>query len=356
LEKSVKVTRGNDRPNARERLAPQMADYDAWGGQMAWRPYLMFFQPPDIRTSSCNTDSLGFRFSADPEGNVARTDEWSGKQCNVVLGNSVAFSVGATSDTNSLSARLSHHSSETWLNFAGRAFAATQEYLTFLFHRHSVGQIKRIVLFSGSNDIYLYYAPKMFDETFGIFFFSEVFAERMKPPQIPHWKKQMWESMLPHRFKSLPAKPEPDLDEIFAARHPTRERAVALLVRSLENWKMAAEGFGIELVYALQPVRSWSQKALTIEERELAEELSERGSKWNAILAKVMDEEQHHWYAGRLAEECDRLGIPFIDMSVAFSNHPRNKEWLFLDYLHLTDAGYDVSAEVLTKYFQRSAV
>jgi len=336
-----------------------MADYDSWGGQMSWRPFIMYFQPPDLRTASCNTDSLGFRFSADPNGNVARTDEWQDRPCNLVLGNSVAFSVGATSDAASLSARMSHYSGETWLNFSGRAFAASQEYLTFIFYRHRVGPHKQVVLFSGSNDLYLYYAPKMFDETFGIFFFSDVFAERMNPkspPEVPHWSKQMRESVLsrikPARGKPVNTKQLPNLDEVIAERRLTREKAVTLLARSLENWKMAADGLGIDLLYALQPVRSWVKKPFAAEELELEAEINEHGSKWNKILARVMDEEQYHWYKGRVAEECRRLLIPFLDLNEILSNHPRNHEWIFLDYLHLTDAGYDICAEELARYFR----
>jgi lysophospholipase L1-like esterase len=346
-------------PTARERLAPQMADYDFWGSQMAWRPFIMFFQPPDLRTASCNTDSLGFRFSADPSGNVARSDEWQDRPCNLVFGNSVAFSVGATSDAASLSARMSHYSGETWLNFSGRAFAASQEYLTFLFYRHRVGPHKQVVLFSGSNDLYLYYAPKMFDETFGIFFFSDVFAERMNPkppPEVPHWSKQMLASVFrrikPARGKPVNTKQLPNLDEVIAERRQTREKAMTLLARSLENWKLAADGLGIDLLYALQPVRSWVKKPFSPEELELEAEIDEHGSKWNKILAKVMDEEQYHWYKGRVAEECRRLLIPFLDLNEILSNHPRNHEWIFMDYLHLTDAGYDICAEVLARYFQ----
>jgi hypothetical protein len=350
-------------PSARERLAPQMADYDYWGTQMAWRPFIMFFQPPDLRTASCNTDSLGFRFSADPSGTIARTDQWQDRPCNLVLGNSVAFSVGATSDAASLPARMSHYSGETWLNFSGRAFAASQEYLTFIFYRHRVGPLKRVVLFSGSNDLYLYYAPKkMFDETFGIFFFSDVFGERMNPAppgEVPHWSKQMRESVSRRIRRMKPANSKPanttqlqDLDQIIAERRLTREKAVTLLARSLENWKMAADGLGIDLLYALQPVRSWVKKPLAAEELELGAEINERGSQWNKILAKVMDEEQYHWYKGRLVEECRRLHIPFLDLNEILSNHPRNHEWIFMDYLHLTDAGYDICAEVLAGYFQ----
>ena len=172
----------------------------------------------------------------------------------------------------------------------------------------------------------------------------------------PHWSKQMRESVLsrikPARGKPVNTKQLPNLDEVIAERRLTREKAVTLLARSLENWKMAADGLGIDLLYALQPVRSWVKKPFAAEELELEAEINEHGSKWNKILARVMDEEQYHWYKGRVAEECRRLLIPFLDLNEILSNHPRNHEWIFLDYLHLTDAGYDICAEELARYFR----
>ncbi|MFN2499554.1 MAG: hypothetical protein ABR557_10745 [Pyrinomonadaceae bacterium] len=328
-----------------------MAEYEAWGAQMAWRPFIMYFQPSDLRTASCNTDSLGFRFSADAEGKVARVDQWDGNPCNIVLGNSVAFSVGSTSDANSLAARMSYHGGETWLNFSGRALCSQPGIFDLYFHRHYVEAVNRIVLFSGANDLFLYYVPKVFDPTFGIFFFSDVFKERMKAPENPGRVQRMREVVIP---KPRQNKQPPDIDAIIAERRPTRERAVDMLVRSLENRKMLANGLGIELVYVLQPVRSWVKTPWTEEERELTAERREGGSIWNAVLAKVMDEEHHRWFAGRLAEQLGRLGIPFLDMNEVLSDHPRHREWLFIDYLHLTDAAYVICAQVLAQPFQRS--
>jgi hypothetical protein len=90
----------------------------------------------------------------------------------------------------------------------------------------------------------------------------------------------------------------------------------------------------------------------TPEELELTEEHRRRGGTWNTVLAKVMDEEHHRWYADQLGGHCRRLGISFIDVNDVLSNHPRHTEWSFIDYLHLTNAGYDICAEALTRTLQ----
>jgi hypothetical protein len=339
------------------RLAPQMADYDRWGAAMAWRPYIMYFQPPNLRTACCNTDGLGFRFSSKVDGNVARVDQWDRSPSNLLFGNSVAFSVGATTDANSLAARMTWHTSETWLNFAGRAFAASQELLTFLYYRHRLGPVRRIVLFSGSNDLYLYYVPKMFDEIFGIFFFSDVFATRMSASPDMRWAERVWKAAVPTRLKKRRS-PERDLTSVIAERRPDRARAVELWRRSLEHWRILAAGLGIDLVYALQPIMTWVSKPPSPEELELSRAWLENPSGWTAILQAVMDLEHYEWWSGALAAECRKMGVRFVDMNMELSRHPRRKEWLFIDHLHLTDAGYDVCGEILARelgYEQRVA-
>ena len=336
------------------RLAPQMEEYDAWGSRLVWKPYVMFFQPADLHTASCNTDSKGFRVSVDAKGTVARVDESEGHDCSLVFGNSVAFSVGARSDAATLSARLSHQTGDTWLNFAGRAFSSSQEFLTFVYHRHLVGRVKRVVLFSGSNDLYLYYSPKTFDESLGVFFFSRFFEERMRQPAELKWAQRVWKAAVPSRLARRRGR-ETDLDALIAERKPGREQAIGIVCRNLVYWKALTDGLGIELVYALQPIRSWVNKPVTDEEAELTREQRETPTEWNEILNKVMDQDHYHWFADRLGRHCADLSIRFIDMSREISAHSRRNEWLFIDHLHLTDAGYDVCADILASSFSRTA-
>ena len=330
------------------RLAPQMEEYTRWAGSMIWHPYLMFFHPANIRSDVCQTDSLGFRLGTDHRGEAVRVDEWNGPEANLLLGNSVAFSVGATSDANTLSSRLSARTQLPWLNMSGRAFSAAQELLLFMFHQHRFRNIKRIVLFSGINDLYLYFAPKLFDDVYGVYFFSDVFERRMSGPAEKPWAQRVWTALLPSRFSR---KAHPIDTAGVAALRQTRDRAAEIVVRRLGYWRMLTQSMGIEFIFVLQPVMNWVEKKRPAEEKELAEALKSSPSVWDQLLCKVMDAEQHAWYAGYMEKACRELRIPFADMSKELSMHKRSEEWLFIDQLHLTNQGYDLCAEIISSRF-----
>ena len=50
-----------------------------------------------------------------------------------------------------------------------------------------------------------------------------------------------------------------------------------------------------------------------------------------------------------LREVCERNDVRFFDMNS--SQEFRNKEWLFVDRVHLTDRGYELAAAALVKEF-----
>src|SRR5207244_7299881 len=77
-------------------LAPQMADYDLLSKKIDWRPYIMFFHQTSFSSPTVTTDRFGFRQSADPSGHALALDDAPGRTVNLLLGNSVAFGVGAT--------------------------------------------------------------------------------------------------------------------------------------------------------------------------------------------------------------------------------------------------------------------
>ena len=345
------------------RLAPQMADYDLLG-KVDWRPYLMFFQQPDFVSQSVTTDRLGFRRTLNG-GALFGIDDVGDRPVNLLLGNSVAFGVGATSDDASLASRLAAHGDGCWLNFCGRAFGAMQELILFQAYRYRLPRIRRVVLCTGLNDLYLSYAPKVFDETFGVFFFSEVFFKAMCGTQARlSRKRSVLAAMLSPfygdridygrvKLRELPrmllqpppgAPAEPDYLALVAERRHLRGRIIDQLERTLEIWAALARVFGFELSYALQPMLPWTGKQWTPEERELVAEADGIGGRWHRILRAVLDDDHHRWYSARLSDLCRRLKIQFIDMNEQFRDQ---QAWLFLDRVHLNDAGQDLAARRL---------
>jgi hypothetical protein len=351
------------------RLAPQMGDYDRLGGQIDWRPYLMYFQPPNFASPAVTTDRLGFRPTVDRTGRRVTIDDVGGETVNLVIGNSVSFGVGATSDAACLTSRIASHTGECWFDFSGRAFGAMQELVLFQSYRHKLGRVRRVVLFTGLNDLYLFYAPKMFDEVFGIFFFSEAFYAAMnRRPQALTNKRALLAALLKPFYgdgidyatvslaqlprlllrppKKDPPATEPDYGAIVGERRGQRDRIIEHLARTLEIWAMLARGFDFELTYALQPILPWTGKTLSPEERELLAAQDAAGGRWHRILRAALDRDHQDWYTAALAGLCARFGIPFVDLGLKMRDERR---WLFIDRVHMNDAGQDLAARLVAQ-------
>jgi hypothetical protein len=346
-----------------------MADYDRLSARVDWRPYLMFFQQPNFDSAVVTTDRYGFRRTVDAYGRALALDDVAGRPVNLLIGNSVSFGVGASADRAALSSRLAAHSGECWVNFCGRAFGAMQELILFEAYRHKLALVRRIVLCSGLNDLYLFYAPKMFDETFGIFFFSEAFHRAMnKSQETLSGKRALLAALLrplygdridyasvrvselPRLMLHPPAQPqspdEADYTALVAQRRPERERIIDQMARTLELWATMARGLEFELIYALQPMLPWLGKRLSGEEQELLAAQDAAGGRWHRILREVLDGDHYVWYSAALKALCDRLGIRFIDMNPTLRHDGR---WLFVDRVHMNDAGQDVLAHALVQ-------
>jgi hypothetical protein len=349
------------------RLAPQMAAYDVLSSTVDWRPYLMFFQQPNFVSSTVTTDRFGFRPTLDTGNALITLDEAANRTVNLLMGNSVAFGVGATSDHTALASRLVAHSGETWLNFCGRAFGSMQELLLFQAYRHKLGRVRRVVLCTGLNDLYLSYAPKLFDEIFGIFFFSEAFHRGMNEAQKSlSGKRALLASLLrpfygadidygtvtlrelPRKLLSRrsPRDAEPDYQTLVSMRRGERERVIEQVSRTLKLWFALARSFEFEVIYALQPMLPWTRKIWSSEERDLVAEQDAAGGRWHRILRAVLDEEHHQWYATQLNAACSAVGIRFMDMNPALC---RNDRWLFMDRVHMNDAGQDLLAQAIVR-------
>ena len=331
------------------RLAPQMADYDRLSARVEWHPYLMFFQQPNFLSPSVTTDRFGFRPTIESSGQRVTLDDVKGRTVNLIVGNSVAFGVGASTDDKCLVSRLANHTGECWLNFSGRAFGAMQELILFQSYRHKLGGLRRVVLFTGLNDLYLYYAPKVFDETFGIFFFSDAFYRAMnqgsEEPKSSRAPLSRLSRLLLRRGPRVSAPlPDPDYETLIDERRGQRGRIIEHLARTLEIWGALARGLGFRLTYVLQPILPWVGKVLSTEEQELLAAQDSVAGRWHRILRAALDQDHHDWYATSLSKLCTGNGIAFVDLGSRMSGQ---KQWLFIDRVHINDAGQDLAARLL---------
>lgn len=348
-----------------DRLAPQMADYERLGAQVDWRPFVMFFHQPDFRSKAVNTDKYGFRLSHDREGRPVALDGAAGP-VSLVVGNSTAFGVGATGDGTTLASQLAGLSGRTWLNFAGRAFGCSQEMLLFQFYRDHLPAVEEVVIFSGSNDLYLYFQPKQWDHAFGAFSYSDRFFQNMRGDIAGLSPKR---DLLRAAIRVLTGRridartvslrdlpkllaergPAPESAGIEAAIHDRmadRDHLLGPIERALSYWKCMAATFGFRVRYVLQPIQPWVGHQAAPEEASLVEYWAANGSKSHKFLAALLESGLRDWYVDALSRICRRLDIPFMDMNSALARQGDGK-WLFLDHLHMTDDCNRQAAELI---------
>ena len=78
--------------NPRVELTPQMSMYDSLGQE--WSPFIMYFQTPNFRSSTVNTDELGFRITHFNGCDYSiGGDEVYSNEVSFIVGGSTAFAL-----------------------------------------------------------------------------------------------------------------------------------------------------------------------------------------------------------------------------------------------------------------------
>ncbi|MEV6977966.1 Inducer of phenazine A [Kitasatospora sp. NPDC093806] len=328
-------------------LTPQMRHYTEElyeDGRLRWLPYTMYFHPAEHRSAIVNTDRFGFRYSHGPDG--ARAALGDGERpagpVNLLVGSSMAFGVGATTDAATIASRLwsAHAPARPWLSVAGRSFNSTQELVLFLLHRHLVPEIDRIVVVSGFNNLGLARQPQSPNWDHGAYFQHNEFTEKMAADR-PARKR---DGLFGRRGAGGPAldtgnSPRPDAATQVAV-------GAELTLRHLDSWRLLAKATGAELSFALQPMATWVREQPAPEEQLLFDELDEMFS-FTEVFGDIIAPATGQAYAEALRAGCERLGVPFTDLNPLLGAAASAKDWLFTDRAHLTDLGYDTVTGLL---------
>ena len=324
-------------------ITPQMREYDSIGIQ--WIPYTMFTQNSNFKSSVVNTDKYGLRYTG-CENPTSLDSIQVGEEFSLIVGASTAFGVGASSDNETIAAHLRQMTGELFLNVAGKAFNSKQELILFLNHLEALKTVKRVVLVSGANNLYCSaFSSRLYDPMF----FSDLYLKSMKNSQMTD-KKNLF------RFGSRKLR----LSELVRTRsrpkkdHETRFTRIAnsgvsytaeieaididtALRRTCDDlyiWKMLSNSMGFELIFCLQPMPGWCNKILSPEEEALFYVLD---NVQNQILEGLDSKQTGLQYGKSLESFCEEKDITFINLNQSLKD---NEEWLFVDRLHLTDAGY----------------
>lgn len=330
-------------------IAPWLQEYDR---QMSsYIPYLMDLSTPNYVSKIINTDNFGLRKGA------ALDDT---KQLNFILGGSVTFGVGASSDLYTIPSLLTKKSNENWKNLGVRGYNGFQELLIFQSHflefKHKV---KNIVVLSGINDIYLNFVNPS-PHVLGPFFFGSTFEKKLNRKRAV---RVFLEKLLSIRHGNSPSfKFIPFLELLksivdfnyfeknYRQKYSQSEFSFypnleTLIERNMTLWKFIAEGLNANILFMLQPYADWTGKKLTSEEKKLFSILdSFQDGSWHAASKKIKEKKTHEKYNRLFSQACEKNGIKFLDLNGLFDKNA-DDEWVFIDRIHLTDRGNNIIAK-----------
>ena len=320
----------------RNLIVPQMRDYDELGMRQEWVPHLMYFHPRNVALKSVTTDEFGFRNTtgAKPGGPTA-----------LLVGGSSVFGIGATSDAMTISSLLNSATKYNWHNFGGRAFNSTQE--AILAHLSNTKKIDGpIVVMSGANNLTRSLMSGSFSKMFGAFFHQGLFESQMRSAADGNraLARQLIAG-LRERFGFGKKQHSQDASNPSHSKTASYDAMLTVFERDCEYFQMLAQHNSTSASFVLQPFAPWIQKSLSTQETELFKLLDQEAEGFSRVLSELAERKQQ--YTQDLQAICARTGMKFVDLNTA--SELQKPEWLFVDRVHLADAGHLVVAKLLVR-------
>ncbi|MFZ8892576.1 MAG: SGNH/GDSL hydrolase family protein [Ilumatobacteraceae bacterium] len=320
----------------RNLIVPQMRDYDELGMRQEWVPHLMYFHPRNVALKSVTTDEFGFRNT---------TGAKPGAPTALLVGGSSVFGIGATSDAMTIPSLLNVATKYNWLNFGGRAFNSTQE--AILVHLSNTKKIEGpIVVMSGANNLTRSLMSGSFSKMFGAFFHQGLFESQMRSAAVGNraLARQLIAG-LRERFVFGKKQHSQDASNPSHSKTASYDAMLTVFERDCEYFQMLAKQNSTSASFVMQPFAPWIQKSLTTQETELFKLLDQEAEGFSRVLSELAERKQQ--YTQDLQAICARTGMKFVDLNTA--SELQKPEWLFVDRVHLTDAGYSVVAKLLVR-------
>ena len=322
-------------------IAPQLKDYDKMPTD--WKPYFMFSQSANYISKSVNTDEHGQRYTIINHGKRNNKNNIKDK-CDIIIGASNAFGVGATGDQNTIASVLSNLGEKQVITLAGRAYNSRQELILFLEHMANLKKIENIIIISGANNLYV----SAFRDENGIpFFWSDLFYN--VTGRVGLTRKQMvlasffdfiglkninWRNVnKSNLFKTI----SDSITNTKLPKEPSKINVNAAAERTIQDlhiFNCLSKSLKFNLIFCLQPVYGWLKKPLSPEEEALFSTVS---YEVNELMSKFCSQEVYNKYKNSLSKYCKDNKISFHDLN---SSIKIGKEWFFVDRVHLTDFGY----------------
>jgi hypothetical protein len=318
-----------------------MRVYDMLGPYLL--PYVTFGALPGFRSQWVNIDANGFRVSYQDSFVIDSTSWWQ-RQGGLLLGGSLSFGVGATRDSRTISSMLSNLIGRPYLNLGIKAANSTQELISAI---PFLQFASTIVVCTGVNNLVASLQSSGRNELFGPLF-NEVAIEELS-------RKPLLDLAAEVRYGPLDQASSPrraGVSRRSAGISPPIRQSLVTDTQQAIRSSAARHGRDLEIIvrasparilFAIQPLASTCAKEPTREEAILFE-LTDRwqGPTWPPLKEAIVEA----WpsYVAELEAICRRLGVEFVDLS-----DTPYRGWCFVDRAHMTDSGYEQTAERLTE-------
>lgn len=357
----------NKKKNIYSRQSKQ--GFKAYGDMVPeFRPYLMFANADNYRNKVVNTDRLGFR-KVYYKKKLLGIDQLKkeSKNINILLGTSAAFGMGSNSDKTTIQSLLSSKG-KLCFSLGIRGGNSQQELLSFLRFKNFFPKVKNIIIFSGLNDISQSAVKNSLHyHDYGGFSGaqSHVFHSLI---QVNSFSGEKWIlgktnlffiiNYLANKFNifrsflkifsffktsNLQKKTKNIATQSFEEKNNNIRKIMA---NDLHTWSLIQKQMQIRIIYLFQPTITWASRKPTDCEKQIIEFEKKRIKKYfqkDFTSKKVYLDTKNF-----IKKECKKNSIDFYDSNELISNSDKKKDF-FIDFVHLSDYGYEYIARIIDK-------
>ena len=333
-----------------------------------FRPFLMFANADNYKNKIVNTDRLGFRkvyFKKKLLGIDQLKKE--SKYTNILLGTSAAFGMGSSSDKTTIQSLLSSKG-KLCFSLGIRGGNSHQELLSFIKFKNFFPKVKNLIIFSGLNDISQSAVKNSFHyDDFGGLSGAQnhIFNSLI---QVNSFSKKKWVlgktnlffiiNYLGKKFgffrfflslfsffkaSNLQKKTGGITQQDFNAKNKNLRKIMA---NDLHTWSLIQKQMNIRVIYLFQPTITWANRNPTDYEKKIIKFEKNRIKRYfekDFTSRKIYLETRNF-----IKMECKKNSIKFYDSNEMISKSNKSKNF-FIDFVHLSDYGYDYIARIIDK-------
>lgn len=343
------------RQHPRLRHYPHHLDY--LGLVPEFRPFVMFTDQANYRSTAVNTDKFGLREQYEASGEFIDLEaiRFTHPHCNVLLGGSTVFGVDASSDRATLSHRL-HRGRTPCLNLGFRAATSQQELIMFLLFKRYLNGVLNVVLLSGVNDCALAARPgtRLYPGLGGVFY-EAVAPNALRQQELFGVSRYRAGRIVDGMF--VRSRVFRGVMKLLLGRSAVASRetpkgfddklteSMALAENTIHTWGLLQSGAAFKVHFVLQPAIGWTKKPLSALERDCFEADAARLPELRLISSTAAYDRCRQ----ALAASCERNGIEFHDANDWLNESRFAAEDVFTDVCHLNDNGNRIIADLLMR-------